>query len=437
MKPGNGVSGWVVIRAYPVFLCITALLLSAVAHGQAGTPPLTLDKAVTRALEQHPELQIFQLRQQSLEGLRHSAALAPAWRIEAEVENFAGGGELQGFDASEQTLALSSIIELGGNRAARVAVIDARRGRIDTQRQVQALDLISRVTQSFIDTLAARQRLQLESDALALATTTLRVVRRRAAAGAAPEAEVLRAKAAEIKAELARARAQREIEARRIQLAARLGITTANFGPVSGNLFELPAADSFEQLYQRALANPVLGVFADEKRLREAELRLARSQGTSDIEWRLGVRRLAETGATGMVAGISVPLFAGQRSRGEVASALAVIDQVRYRREDALLALHARLFEVYSQRQQAMETVQALQSQVIPALSEALRLTQRAYENGRYGYVDWLAAQHDLLNARQRLIDTAAAALSYGAVIEQFTAEPLSAADAPDTQATG
>ena len=437
MKLGNFLSGWAVGRAYPVFLVIAALLLSTVAHGQGGEMPLTLNTAVARALDQHPGLQIFQLREQGLEGLRHSAALSPAWRLEAEVENFGGSGELQGFSGSEQTLALSSVIELGGKRAARVAVIDARTGRVDTERQVEALDLISRVTQSFIDALAAQQRLGLARDALALAETTLQVVQRRAAAGAAPEAEVLRAQAARTQAELALTNVEREIQTGRVKLAALLGTTTIDFGPVSGDLFQLPTADSFDQLYQRAQNNPVMGAFAAEQRLKEAQLRLAQSGSSSDIEWRLGVRRMDETGDTGVVAGVSLPLFAGKRSRGDVVSARAERNQVRLRRQDALLRLHAELYETYANRQQAIETVHALQGQVIPALTEALQLTQRAYENGRYSYIDWVAAQRELLGAKQTLIDAAAAALSYGAVIEQFTAEPLSAVDALDADGQG
>jgi cobalt-zinc-cadmium efflux system outer membrane protein len=418
-------------RARSALVFTIMVLFASGAHGQSGEPPLTLNDAVTRALDRHPRLQIFQLRQQRLEGLKQTAALSPAWRLEAEVENFAGSGERQGFSASEQTLALSSVIEMGGKRTARMAVIDARTGLVDTERQIEALDLVSQVTQSLIDILATQQRLQLAQDAVDLAETTLRIVRKRATAGATPQAEVLRAKAAKTQAELALARAEQALEAQRVQLAALLGTTSSDFGPVAGGLFQLPAADDFAQLYERARENPVMEAYADEERLKEAELRLARSRGASDLEWRLGARRMAETGDTGLVASVSLPLFAGKRSRGDVAAAQAEFNQVRFRRKDALLRLHAQLYEAYANRQQAIETVGALRDSVIPALTEAIKITQQAYESGRYSYVDWMAAQHELLGAKQSLIEAAASALTYGAVIEQLTAEPLSTA--PDT----
>jgi len=54
-----------------------------------------------------------------------------------------------------------------------------------------------------------------------------------------------------------------------------------------------------------------------------------------------------------------------------------------------------------------------------------LVLTQDAYEKGRYRYQDWIAAQEELLTAKQQLIEAATAAQLSQALIEQLTAEPL------------
>jgi cobalt-zinc-cadmium efflux system outer membrane protein len=427
MKLGNLLRcRWASARLRSAIVLTAAVLITPSAHSQTDETGLTLQQAIARALDHHPSLRVFQLRQEKLEGLRKSADLPPAWHLEAEVENFAGTGGSQGFDVSEQTLALSSVIELGNKRAARVAVVDARTGLVDTERQVEALALAGQVTERFVGLLATRQRLQLAKEAVDLAHRALRIVTERARAGAASEAEVLRAKAAKTQAELAVAQLERELTTHRIQLSALFGSTSADFGALSGDIFQLPHADDFEQLYERAVQNPMMRAFEDEERLENAELRLARRGAAGDIKWRLGARRVAGTGDTGLVASVSLPLFSEQRSRGDVAAARADRDQVRVRREEARLRLHAQLYEAYSSRQQSVETVRALRQSIIPALTKALQLTQQAYENGRYSYVDWMAAQQELLSAKQALIDAAASALIYGAVIEQLTAEPLS-----------
>ena len=94
--------------------------------------------------------------------------------------------------------------------------------------------------------------------------------------------------------------------------------------------------------------------------------------------------------------------------------------------------MHTQLFRAFSNRQQAIISAQKLQNEIVPALEEALSETQQAYERGRYSYLEYVSARHELLIARQTLIESAAAALTYGADIEQLTAEPLPASQYPD-----
>ena len=56
-------------------------------------------------------------------------------------------------------------------------------------------------------------------------------------------------------------------------------------------------------------------------------------------------------------------------------------------------------------------------------------LTRQAYENGRYRYQDWIAAQEELLTAKQQHIESATAAQLNQALIEQLIAEPLATND--------
>ncbi|WP_286875735.1 TolC family protein, partial [Marinimicrobium sp. UBA4509] len=167
-------------------------------------------------------------------------------------------------------------------------------------------------------------------------------------------------------------------------------------------------------------------MFASETRLKEARIRLSQTRAKSDISWSLGVRRMEGSGDTGLVAGVSMPLFADRRSSGEIRAAQAERDQVTFRRKEALFNLHAQLFEAYQNRQQGVEVSAVLKEEVIPTLNRALRETRGAYERGRYSYLDLIAAQEELLAARRRMIDSAASVLQYGALIEQMTAEPLS-----------
>ncbi|AKH70615.1 MAG: cobalt-zinc-cadmium efflux system outer membrane protein [Porticoccus sp.] len=404
--------------------CLLALALSA-SLAYAGNKPLTLSEALSRAMAQNPTLQVFDFRLQGLEGRRFSADQNPALEAGLEVENVLGNGNRQGSDAAEYTLSLSSVLELGGKRQARVSVVDSRYGLVEAERRAETLDVLGQVAQRFVATLALQEKLELAAEAVALAEATHEIVTRRVDRGASPQAEVMRAKAALTRSRIEQSRALSEYESRKIALASLWGDTRLDFQSLEGDLFQFGSSDSFEILYQRVSESPAIQIYASERRVREAEVQLSRSQSESDIRWQVGIRRFEETDDTALTAGLSVPLFSGRRNRGEVQAALAARDEVQYRREDTLLRLHSRLFEAYRQRQQNIEAVEQIRGQMLPDLSDALSQTREAYQKGRYSYVEWTAAQRELLSARQALVDAATMALLNQALIEQLTAQPL------------
>ena len=416
-------------RAMPSHSIIHAFSLLALAFGaalaHAGEKPLTLSEALSRTMAQNPGLQVFDFRLQGLDGRRITADQNPALEAGLEVENFLGSDNLRGVDGAEYTLSLSSVLELGGKRQARVSVVDSRYGRVEAERRAETLDVLGQVTQRFVATLALQEKLELAADAVALTEATHEIVTRRADRGAAPQAEVMRARAALTRSRIEQSRVLSEYESRKIALASLWGDTRPDFQSLEGDLFQFGSSDSFEILYQRVSESPAIQIYASERRVREAEVQLARSQSESDIRWQVGVRQFEETDDSALVGGFSVPLFSGRRNRGEVQAALAARDEVRYRREDTLLRLHSRLFEAYRQRQQNIEAVEQIRGQMLPDLSDALSQTREAYQKGRYSYVEWTAAQRELLSARQALVDAATMALLNQALIEQLTAQPL------------
>jgi cobalt-zinc-cadmium efflux system outer membrane protein len=56
-----------------------------------------------------------------------------------------------------------------------------------------------------------------------------------------------------------------------------------------------------------------------------------------------------------------------------------------------------------------------------------LTQTEYAYQRGRYSYLEWIAAQRELLDAQRSLIEASANAHRYFAEIERLTGESLAA----------
>jgi len=405
-------------------LLVLALLPTGFSFAASGSA-LSLADATQRAMQRNPELQVFRWRFQALEGRRLTADQAPAWAVGVESENMLGSGDYSKFDSAEFTLSLSSMIELGDKRGQRLAVADSSYALLEAEQRAQALDLLGRVTQGFITTLVLQEKLKIAGDALRLAEENQRLIQQRVRQGAAPEAESLRARAAASTARMEREALSSEYAGRKMALATEWGGQNPDFATLSGDLFRFDASTDFEGLYRRVADSPVIEVYASEQRLREAELQLAKSQSVADLGWQVGLRRFEEANDTALTAGISIPLFSGSRNRGEIQAATAARDEVEYRKDASLLSLRSRLFEAWQGHRQSVESVRLIKAEVLPALEKALVQPRDAYQQGRYSYIDWIAAQRELLDARFALVDAASTALLNQALIEQLTAEPL------------
>ncbi len=386
---------------------------------------LTLASALERTLEKNPELQVFPLREMALQGRAQTDALHPAVEAGIELENFAGSGDYSGTEAMDTTLSLSSVLELGHKRDARMAVADARLDRLRAEQEVAALDASGEVARRFLDALVAQERLALAREAEKLASETVQAVKRRAESGGGSQADVLRAKASLEQARLASGRAASSARANRTLLAAMWGDTEPDFLTVSGDLLKVGSQEPIAALHERASRNPSVLRLASETRLKDAEVRMAQANARRDINWSAGVRQLNETDDMALVASMSVPMFAGKRNAGALQAAQAEKDEATFVQDAALQQWRAQLQALHGQRQQSLDEVHALQSTVIPLLEQALQSTRAAFASGQLGYQEWLISRQELLSAQLALLDAADKAHRFRIDIEQLTAEPL------------
>lgn len=395
---------------------------------------LTLPAALQKTLRQNPQLHQFEFIRKRLRAERDTNALNPSYALGLTVENVAGTGDISGFDGAEITLALSSVIELGYKREARVTVAEARLERLEQEKRAQTLDVLGQVTSAFIQLLTTQEELKLAADAVRLSESLYKTVQERARRGAASDAEVRRAKASLAQSRLQDQFVRQKYERQKVSLARFWGDTTLSFSFVEGNLYGFGEARDFAELYARVQQAPAIEIFASELRLKEAELRLAKTQNKADLSWQMGIRQLQANGDTALTLGVSVPLFTERRNESRIVAAMAEYDVIASQRAERLLALHDRLFDAYSQRQQYVAAYEQLIQNIIPDLEIALSITRDAFEQGRLKYLDWIAAQQELLAAKQQRIQTASVALLNQALIEQLTAEPLTISDDAGTK---
>lgn len=385
-------------------------------------PLLRLADAIDRTLAENPELAVFRIRDAALRGQVQTANQRPPLELTGDFENLAGMGDAQ---EPELTIALSSVIELGGQRQARIDAVQAATQLLIADEQIKALDLLGEVIRRYVEVLAAAERVALAGESVRIAQNSLNAVRHRVSAAAASRSEQSRAEAALAEAQLTLRAEQRWQAYHKNALASLWGETEPAFTVDSSALYRFQQSADFSELYARTQQNPAIARFASEERLRAMKLRMVEAESNLDIGWAVGVRRFPTSDATALIAAAQTSLFPAARNTGAIATASAHLEQVAVEREAALLRMHNQLFRAYSGREQARNAVSTFQKEIIPALRDALAQTEQGYRRGRYSYQELTFASRELIEAQRALIESAGAGLRYGAEIEQLTAAPL------------
>lgn len=389
---------------------------------------LTLDDAFTRVADSHPELRLFGARSDVLAAERDRAALRPVLVAGATVENAFGSGEASGLQGTELTLTLASVLERGGKLDARRTLAQSRIDALAVERETRRLDLLAEVARRYLAAVAAQQQREIAQLDIAQRQRTVAGARQRLQAGASPESVVLTAQAALARAELDRARAEQRLIAARQHLAALWGQRDPDFDVIARDPLQLPAIGDFSALSELIGNTPELAQFADEQRIREARLQLARSGGTADLDWQVGVRRLQATDDFGLIGSVSMPLGSRSRAQPEIRMAEAELTSLEIEREAKGLALYSTLAEAHGRYRVAQVEVQRLRSDVLPKLGQAEAAAERAYRAGAISYLEWAQLQSERTNARKQQLETALDAQRALIEIQRLTGQPLLAA---------
>jgi cobalt-zinc-cadmium efflux system outer membrane protein len=198
-----------------------------------------------------------------------------------------------------------------------------------------------------------------------------------------------------------------------------------NFDTVSADLEQLPTLAPIAPILDQLQQSPAFARFAAERRLREAERKLARAQAVPDLTVGLGLRRLSLNNDYTLVASLSMPLPVYNRNQGEIAAATAKIEVSDAEREAAHLRMRAVLYGLYQEAVQVRVRAAAINNEATPQAEQALVLTQRGFENGRFSFLELTDAQRQVLELRSQFIEACGDAHRLDAEIERLTGQPI------------
>ena len=388
---------------------------------------LELRQALALALLQSPELSAFSYEMRAAEARIVAAAAIPNPTLETEVEDFGGRGVRHGFRDAQTTLGLSQLIELGGKRARRIRVANLQRDLAGWDYETKRLDVLSDTAQAFIDVLAAQRTLALAERQVGLAQRVAGAVGARVRAGTESPVEELRTSAvlATRRAELEDAR--KLLEQARVTLSANWGAGAPRFARAEGDFDKVGDIPALQALLDAIAQNPDLARWGSEIELRQARIDLERSRRIPDLTVNAGVRYYSATKDNAFVASVGLPLPIFGLNPGAVEEARYNLAIARENRRGAEVRVHSGLNKAYEGLAAGAREVAVLATEGVPKARAAFDAVQQGYAAGKFGLLEVLAAQRDLIEAQTRYINALAKYHKSAAEVERLVGAPLDA----------
>ncbi|WP_339857340.1 TolC family protein [Pseudohongiella acticola] len=406
-------------RRWPLVPLLCTLLLLFVSNSYAADS-ISLDDAIVSTLTRSPELLAFNYALDAQDGRILQAGLSPRPELGVSVENVLGTGNARGLSGVEATVSIAWVLE-GGLRQRRIDTARAGSQVLAAEADVMRLDAAAETARHYTEALAQQMRRDIADQALTLAEQTVAAIRARVDAGTTLTAELSRAQAALARRVLYREDIDHELEAAYHRLAAQWGELSPAFSHVEGDPLNLPTLAPFSKLVMRIDQNPELSRYLSEQRLHDAKLRLAQAQSQGLWRFNAGIKRMQSTSDTGFVAGITIPLNRGNNNQGRIAEARANLQRSVASEDAARVRIQTALLVLYLELEHSIHRVDALRDNVIPRFEKALSESRRAYELGRYSYLEWLQAQNDVLDSRSELAEASIQAHLRMIEIERLT----------------
>jgi outer membrane protein, heavy metal efflux system len=371
-------------------LYATALVVTFALAGETSAEQITVSEAVRRALAAHPELVAVGAEVRAAEAAARQSGRRANPEVELSIEN-AGAGEA----ATETTLAVGQLFELGGDRRARIDAAAAAQQIVARDAELRRLEVEALVRTAFASLLAAQQQVAIAHENVTSADAAFGAIRERVAAGKVSPIEETRAGVTASMERIELTRAEAELEGARVQLASTW----------SGSAAGLIASDA----PATAAAGSTVDVHPEVRRWeavvaqREAEARIERARGVPDLRASAGIRTYESGNGPAAVAGIAMPLPL-DRNRDAVAAALARVEAARSERDAARLRLSRDLGEAQLRRAAAQQNVERFRTEIIPAAESVHEAITEGYRLGKFGYLEVLDARRTLAQARLQLV---------------------------------
>jgi cobalt-zinc-cadmium efflux system outer membrane protein len=374
------------VKKYIILILFASTISPLGASGEEG---LTLEQAVTIALQRNPEILLAQkdMVTATAKRLQMEAISDPdiVFRDEGlSLKKNASKGE-----GKEYSFGIEQGLEFPGKRALRGEI-----GRFGEDLAALALDkarllLSARVKKAYYKAVLSRRTLESLENASSLLDQFIENILVKYRTGGASYSDVLRAKVEKARIRNQIIAEQKEGATARAELNLLLGRKGDEFMLLTTDLAYLPLDKDLPTLKDEArTTSPTLKIVTSKRRQSETGLKLAFKSRLPDFLLGLYFPSL-RTGSWGFSVGLTVPLWR-TRQKGEIMEAEAVNEIALISAEKEERRIMARLETAYSSVRAAEEQLKIFEQQLLKDIEDDVKLGISNYQYGKIEFFSLL-----------------------------------------------
>ena len=391
---------------------------------QSSHQVINLSKAVTMTLQSHPELKALIAQEAVWQGNIEQAGIGERPQIGLMIEDALGTGEHSALQSMQSTLTYSWLLQQD-QIDGRVNAAKSQANAVIVEQKIKALDLSAIVAKQFVEILIKQERLKLNQLAVSQAQEVVDAIVKRVKAGKSSNVEMRLAQAELVRRNLAVEDLEHELKASHYQLSSLWGKPQAEL-KLTGNLMLKPEIPSVESQLNKLKQIPQIQQFANEQRIAQSQMELARIEAKPQWQFTAGLRRYETTDDFGLVAGVSIPWGSENRNAGKMAALRAKQDVLASQQQALMQKLDAQLYVLLQEMAHSHHVIETIQLEIIPVLENALTEAGQAFDIGKLSYNQWSDIRRELLSAQNQLLDAYQSLHLQHIEIQRLTGVPVS-----------
>jgi cobalt-zinc-cadmium efflux system outer membrane protein len=389
-------------------MCIISVVLlglfTVTIYGQT-SGGLTIEEAVSMAVQNNPKLHSLRYEIDALGAAKIQSGLMPNPEFEVEAENIFGSKDFNGFDNSEITAVLSQDILLAGKISKRVKVAESNISLAEWDYETKRIEIITDLRITFQKALAVQLLIEKNEELIKISEEFVANLQSRVDAGKISPAEVSRARIILNSLQIELYGLQSEYEIRQSELMSLIYDPQLVIDSLAGELSHSVEFPSYDFLLTQLENNPKLKRYENEYNKLTAVVNLEESNAVPDLTISAGFKRLNDANVNTFLIGASIPIPIFDRNQGAIQEAQIRVDQKKREYESVRIRLTLQLNVLYKRLTTLITTAEQLKNESIPQAEEAFKIIKEGNLVGRFAILDVLDAERTLFEVQNQYLN--------------------------------